>query len=114
MGDVVVVKSDTSKRLFWKLAIVDNLLTSADGHVRAANVRVSEPSGNTKLLRRSVKYLFPIEVRQEQSRERPNNSSAGQDDHPVSGHGHVNEVDVNQRRPRREAAVVGEQRRRNT
>ena len=114
VGNVVVVKSDTSKRLFWKLAIVDNLLTSADDRVRAANVRVSEPSGNTKLLRRSVKHLFPIEVRQEQSRERPNNSSAGQDDHPVSGHGHVTEVDINQRRPRREAAVVGEQRRRNT
>ena len=69
VGDIVVVKNDASKRLFWKLAVVDHLLTSADGNVRAANVRVSEPNGNTKLLRRSVKHLFPIEVRQEQCQE---------------------------------------------
>ena len=48
--DIVAVKKDTTKQLFWKLAVVDNLITSADGNVRAANVRVSEPSGiNTKL-----------------------------------------------------------------
>ena len=101
VGDIVVVKNDASKRLFWKLAVVDHLLTSADGNVRAANVRVSEPNGNTKLLRRSVKHLFPIEVRQEQCQETPNDPLAEQ------------QVDIN-RRPHREAAVVGEQRRRNT
>ena len=68
MDDIVVVKNDASKRLFWKLAIVDRLLTCDDGNVQAANVRVSEPNGNTKLLR-SVKHLFPIEVRQEQCQE---------------------------------------------
>ena len=78
VGDIVVVKNDASKRLFWKLAVVDHLLTSADGNVRAANVRVSEPNGNTKLLRRSVKHLFPIEVRQEQCQETQNNPLAEQ------------------------------------
>ena len=66
VGDIVVVKNDSSKWLFWKLAVVDHLLTSADGNVRAANVRASELNGNTKLLRRSVKHQLPIEVRQEQ------------------------------------------------
>ena len=66
-GDVVGLKSDTSKRLFWKLAIVDKLLMGVDGHVQAAVIKVSEPQGGTKLLRRSVKHLFPIEVKVEDS-----------------------------------------------
>ena len=109
VGDIVVVKSDTSKRLFWKLAIVDNLLTSTDGNVRAANVRVSESSGNTKILRRSVKHLFPIEVGQDQLQETHDDPSARQENHASA-----ELSNVNQRRPRREAALVGEQKRRNT
>ena len=59
-----MLKSDTSKRLFWKLAIVDKLLMGVDDHVQAAVIKVSKPQGGTKLLR-SVKYLFPIKVRVE-------------------------------------------------
>ena len=66
-GDVVVVKSDTSKRLYWKLGLVQQLLTGTDGHVRAAIVRVPESQKSNKLLRRSVKHLFPIEVQRDAS-----------------------------------------------
>ena len=62
VGDIVVVKDDRTKRLFWKLAKVEELLTGKDGKIRAAVVRVSTPKGTTQLLRRSVKHLFPIEV----------------------------------------------------
>ena len=31
--DIVAVKKDTTKQLFWKLAVVDNLFTSTDGNV---------------------------------------------------------------------------------
>ena len=62
MGDVVVVKDDQTKRLFWKLAKVEELLTGKDGKIRAAMVRVSTPKGTTQLRRRSLKHLFPIEV----------------------------------------------------
>ena len=64
-GDVVVLKSDTSKRSLWKLGIVDNLLMGADDRPQAAVIKVSEPQGGTKLLSRTVKHLFPIEVRVE-------------------------------------------------
>ena len=62
IGDVVVLKSDTSKRIFWKLAIVKEVLKGNDDHVRAAVVSLTDPHGGTKLLRRSIKHLYPIEV----------------------------------------------------
>lgn len=71
-GDVVVIKSDTSKRLFWKLGVVEQLLTGRDGNVRAAIVRVPESQKKNKLLCRSVKHLYPIEVRRGAS---PDNSN---------------------------------------
>ena len=62
IGDVVILKDNFTKRAFWKLAIVDSLLTGRDGEARAAVVRVSRPEGNPMLLRRSVKHLYPLEV----------------------------------------------------
>ena len=62
IGNVVIVKSDTCRRSFWKLGIINKLLTGKNGNVRAAIVRVPESQRNNKLLRRSVKHLFPIEV----------------------------------------------------
>ena len=38
VGDIVIMKCD-SKRIFWRLALVEELLTGSDGHVRAATVR---------------------------------------------------------------------------
>ena len=121
-GDVVVLKSDTSKRLFWKLAIVDKLLMGVDGHVRAAVIKVSKPQGGTKLLRRSVKHLFPIEVRvedsmndssTEQTQEQPCNLASAQQ--PNDNSTQMTELDVTapDKRPCRQAAIDGEQHRKN-
>ena len=61
IGDVVVLKDDVTKRQFWKLGVVTELLPGRDGNVRAAVVRIS---GDRKsLLRRSINHLIPIEVR---------------------------------------------------
>ena len=121
-GDVVVLKSDNSKRLFWRLAVVDELLKGADGHVRAAIVRVSVPQGGTKLLRRSIKHLFPIEVRPddacsklstEPTQDQQSNFAVGPQPEecptPLTGL----DVTAPHRRPRRQAAIAGEQRRKN-
>ena len=37
VGDIVVLKNDTSKRVFWKLAKVEELLLSKDGKIRACS-----------------------------------------------------------------------------
>ena len=101
-GDVVVVKDDASKRLFWKLGVVQDLITGDDQQVRAAVVKVTDPKGHTSLLRRSVRHLYPIEVRDENIEDVPTT-----EEESLS----VSEVDSNHR-PRREAARRGEESRR--
>ena len=61
VGDVVLLKDDT-KRMFWKLAVVQELLTGADKQVRAAIVSLGKSGRQSQLLRRSVKHLYPLEV----------------------------------------------------
>jgi len=54
VGDVVIVRDDNTKRLFWRLAKVVELLVGKDGIARAALVNVSCRSGPPKILRRST------------------------------------------------------------
>jgi len=115
VGDVVILKNDSSKRLFWKLAIVKELLTGNDGRVRAAVIKVTDDQNKTRLLRRSTQHLIPIEVKETESlrssqpveevEETPpptltDNDAASTDEVVTTG------------RPRRHAAVVGELNRR--
>ena len=63
--DVVIVKDDNVKRCFWKLAVVEQLIEGKDGHVRAAVIKVGESNSSRKgvTLKRSIKHLYPIEVK---------------------------------------------------
>ena len=64
VGEVVILKSDKSARAFWNLAKVEELITSKDGVVRAARVRViNQGSGKSTMLRRPVQHLIPLEIR---------------------------------------------------
>ena len=118
IGDVVILKSDTCKLLFWKLGVINQLLTSKDGNVRAAIVRVPDSQGNSKSLRRSVKHLFSIEVRQETV---PDGNLAGSSvSSPPSGQSEglksgeqaknlTSDSTVQVTRTRRQASIAGEQ-----
>ena len=106
-GDVVIVKDDASKRIFCKLAVVRDLIAGDDHQVRVAVVKVSNPLGNTKLLRRSVKHLYPIKVRNKDDEESPtpNNEKS------VTVHLDENRKDTESpvnSQPRQEAAWKGE------
>ena len=61
-GDVVIVKDDVTKRLFWKLAVVTDVIRGNNNQIRAAVVRVADPQGKTSLLRRSIKHLYPRSI----------------------------------------------------
>ena len=50
VGDVVGLK-DNTKRIFWRLAIVEELLTGPDGQVHAAAVRVGKSGRQRQLFR---------------------------------------------------------------
>ena len=94
VGDVVILQNDSSKRVFWKLALVKELLPGNDGRIRAAVVQVA---GSRGLRKRSIKHLIPIEVR-------------SQLDSLPAPHGLENPV-TTVYRPRRRAAEHGELRR---
>jgi hypothetical protein len=65
VGDVVILRDDSTKKGFWKLAKIEELFEGRDGHVRAAAVRTVRGQGSgqaTQVLRRPIQYLIPLEV----------------------------------------------------
>ena len=61
--DIVILKNESTKCAFWKLAISESLFVGKDGVARAAIVKVANCEGKLrKLLRRSISYLFPLEI----------------------------------------------------
>ena len=63
IDDVVVLKDDSTKRTFWKLAVVKELIPGRDDKIRAAWVKVASDDGSSHLLKRSTQHLYPVEVR---------------------------------------------------
>ena len=61
-GDIVILRNDFTKRCFWKLCKVVELLKGRDGSVRAARVQVASSDGNKKVLNRALKFLIPLEI----------------------------------------------------
>ena len=61
-GDVVLLKNDSSPRVFWKLAKVTEVLKSHDGMILAAKVRVLNSDGKVSELRRPEQQLIPLEL----------------------------------------------------
>ena len=62
VGDVVVLHNEDKHRGFWKLGLVEKLLTGLDGKPRGAVVHVHQRGNSTTLLRRPVQRLYPIAV----------------------------------------------------
>ena len=56
VGDVVQVHDDT-KRVNWRLAIVERIIQGKDGLVRAADIKTS-----TGYTNRPITKLYPLEV----------------------------------------------------
>ncbi len=105
VGDIVIIRTDQTKRNFWKLAKVEELLCGEDGVARAAIVRVlRENSDHSQLLRRSIQHLIPIEVRHEGATNVDEGTNADQE-HPRV------QVLRPTKRPQRTAATTGQLRR---
>ena len=58
---MVILKDDATK-MYWKLAVVEELISGRDGQIRAAIIRIINCDSKTAKIRRSVKHLIPIEV----------------------------------------------------
>ena len=98
IGDLVLLKNDSTSRAFWKLGKVEELIPGRDGNVRAAVVKVGSDSGHVSHLRRVVQQLVPIEVKvQPEATCTPGCTATSE----------VRAVNQNAR-PRRAAAATGE------
>ena len=109
VGDIVLLKDDNVRRVFWKLAKVIELLKGKDDLVRAALINVATDNGPPKILKRSIKQLIPIEVTSSKGRELETSSelSVG----PTVGVGEsvdVSDQSTHPTRPRRAAAILRE------
>ena len=50
IGEIVILRNDSTKRVFWKFGKVDELIPSKDGIIRAAKARVQGDGGKQVLL----------------------------------------------------------------
>ena len=64
-GDIVLVHQQDVPRGFWKLALVERLITGRDGLARGALVRLPPKSGHPTLLQRPIQLLYPLEISSE-------------------------------------------------
>ena len=62
---MVVIEEDDKPRRLWKLGRIIELITSKDGHIRAAVLRVA---GNC-ILQRPIQKIYPLEIIQQQAQE---------------------------------------------
>ena len=88
------------------------LLPGSDGSVRAARVEVISDGGGKKVLNRSLKHLIPLEVRCSslQLSKVPQEAQATAQEQPIAKP--VARVAQDNIRNRRDAAAIGELRRR--
>ena len=104
VGNIVILKNESTSRAFWKLAKVEELLPGNDGKIRAAIVKVPRINGKSQLLKRVVQHLIPIEVQAEST----DNQLPGDSSVPLQGSQPVVNSNPPTGRPRRNAAVRGE------
>jgi len=89
----VLLKNDSTNRIHWKIARVEEVIPGAGGKVRAAIVKVESKDKRPTYLRRVIQHLIQIEVK---------SSTNNEETRPVA------DVANQGVRPRRTAAVIGE------
>ena len=85
-GDVVSIHDSTLKKGFWRLGLVESLIRGRDQDVRGAEVKVCSKGQKPCVIKRPLQLLFPLEL----------HSDLQMDNQPI------------RERPRRQAAVIGE------
>ena len=85
-GDVVSIHDSTLKKGFWRLGLVESLIRGRDQEVRGAEVKVCSKGQKPCVIKRPLQLLFPLEL----------HSDLQMDNQPI------------RERPRRQAAVLGE------
>ena len=59
----MTVYDEAHPRGMWRLGRIEDLIEGADGRVRGVLVRVASKKGCSKLFRRPIQHIYPLEVR---------------------------------------------------
>ena len=120
VGDVVILKDDNAKRVFWRLGRIVELLEGSDGRARAALVNMANENGPPRVLKRIIVHLVPIEVADPEvvdpeAEEESTTATDLLESSPTvldATETEIEQVDAtastDSTRPRRQAAVLGE------
>lgn len=105
VGDIVFLKDKGTAKCWWKLARVVELIQGKDNVVRAAKIRImnNDPKRKPSILTRPIQLLIPTEVTSRQEEAVVKKVQLNPNAVPF----------VPRVRPQRQAAIVGEQQRRN-
>ena len=105
VGDIVILKDYQTKRAFWKLCKILEVIPGKDGNVRAAKVEVASVKGK-KVFRRPLQHLIPLEIPHNTNDLLPRVAQAQSSDKPAAS----TEAQASSR-PKRNAAIIGTLRR---
>ena len=109
VGDIVLIKSDSTSRNFWKLARVEELVEGRDGKVRSAVVKTISDQGKPSRLRRVLQHLVPLEIHASVKTQEPMQQVQPITEQEILP---AEQSSLNNERFRRQAVVAGELRRR--
>ena len=119
VGDVVIVHDEQLPRGLWKLGRIQELFKGRDGHYRGATVRMATRDRQQVLLRRPIQLLYPLELKSaddkpsaEESRDAESVRDSKEPPVDTTSESEVADTPIEtQRRPRRVAAQLGDERR---
>ncbi|XP_065060581.1 uncharacterized protein LOC135687855 [Rhopilema esculentum] len=106
VGDIVLLKDDDTKRTFWKLCKILELIEQivhndcTDGRVRSAKIQIAGERSKGKVFRRPLKLLVPLEIACKEP-----NTEANQVNAPIAP---AQPADRTITRSKRAAAKLGE------
>eukprot|EP00795_Rhopilema_esculentum_P014998 gene14998-6151_t len=104
-GDVVLLKNEQTKRCFWKMGKITELLPGKDGYVRAARLEIPTETGGKRVFTRSIKHLIPLELHVGKNIEESSNN----EDMHLCKISELPQKDTQTLdRPRRNVAIIGE------
>ena len=96
-GEIVTVYDEGHPRGLWRLGRIDDVILSSDGKVRGVYVKVMSKNGHTKIFRRPIQHIYPLEVRSNSTNPSSENQQNSTEEPSTN-------IDI-QRRPVRKAAL---------
>ena len=72
VGELVLISDENLQRHRWRVAVVEGLISSKDGHVRGCRLRITNNKSKiSTYINRPANKLCPLEITSKQSEKEP-------------------------------------------